>query len=150
MNTRSLSVAQTGNLSSNDTSARTLLYYENPSGKVSALTIGPVFNETNDYEWIDITSQESRPLPESYLDTPGSTAGGGSKTLDESLDSSLFTLSAPFTCGANSSAVEAIFYSNNATDPKIQSNTYTIGPITGRFSQSMHFMVLYSLVKLMS
>ena len=150
MNTRSLSVAQTGNLSFNDTSTRTLLYYENPSGKVSALTVGPVFNGTDGDAWIDITSQESKSLPESYRNTPGSTAGGSSKILDESLDSSVFTLSAPFTCGDYNNAIEGTFYSKNATDPEILSNTYTTGPIVGNFSQSTHFMVLYSLVNLRS
>lgn len=138
-------------MSSNETSTGTLLYYENPTGKVSALSENLVFN--GDDEWVDITSQESKSLPESYRNTPGSTAGGGSKTLDESLNSSVLTLSAPFTCGANLSngfAIEAIFYSTNAMDPKIQSNSYTIGPIVGSFSQSMHFVVLYSLVNLMS
>ena len=142
MNTRSLCVAQTGIVPSNENSTGTLLYYENPTGKVSALSANIGFNESMGGEWVDITSQESKSLPESYRNTPDPTAGGGSKTLDESLDSSIFTLSAPFTCGANISAIEAIFYSKNATDPKIQSNTYTIGPIAGSFSQSMHFMAV--------
>ena len=163
VNSRSLSVAQTRTESYNETSTGTLLYYENPNGKVSALSENFVFNRTNGYEmvdpnwddidWVDITSQESKSLPESYRNTPGPTAGGYSKTLDESLDSSVFTLSGPFTCGANSSngfAIDAIFYSTNAIDPEIQSNTFTFGPIAGNFSQSMHFMVLYSLVNFMS
>ena len=145
VNTRSLCVAQT---SSNETSTGTLLYYENPIGKVSALTENLFLNTPNLDDWVDITSQESTALPESYRNTPGSTAGCCSKTLNESLDSSLFTLSAPFTCGANLSnplAIEAMFYSTNATGPEIQSNTYTVGPIAGSFSQRMYFVVLYSL-----
>ena len=141
VNTRSLSVAQTAIVSSDEFSTRTLLYYENPTGKVSALYANPVYNATNGDAWIDITSQESKSLPESYRNTPDSTAGGGSRTLDESLDSVVSTLSAPFTCGAINSALEAVFYSNNATDPTIQSNSYTVGPIAGNFGQSMHFMV---------
>ena len=150
VNTRSLSVAQTGIVSSNESSTLSLLYYENLTGKVSVLSVNPLPNSANDYGWVDITSQESKFLPDSFRNTRGSTAGGGSKTLDESLGSSVFTLSAPFTCGAKGSAIGGIFYSKNATDPEIQANTYTVGPIAGNFSRSMHVVVLYSLVRLMS
>ena len=150
VNTRSLSVAQLGIVSPNEHSTAALLYYENPTGKVSVLSAISAPNGTSEDGWVDITSQESKSLPESFRNTPGSTAGGSSKTLDESLDSSVFTLSAPFTCASNGSTIKAIFYSKNATDPKIHYNNYTTGPIAGSFSQSMHYIVLYSLVNLMS
>ncbi|CAD6587164.1 MAG: hypothetical protein ASARMPREDX12_002766 [Alectoria sarmentosa] len=159
VNTRSLSVAQTGFVPANETSTGknlALLYYENPTGKVSALSQEIVLRavtgleagesvdgESVSSQWVDITSQESRSLPGYYRNTPGSTAGGYSKTLDESLDSNIFTLSTPFTCGVNSSndfAVDAIFYSTNASNSEISYNAYTTGPSgAGNFSQMTPF-----------
>lgn len=158
MNTRSLSVAKVETVLANETSTGrdlALLYYENPTGKVSALTqeIGVEANEGDEStnpKWFDITSQEGKSPSDYYRNTPGSTAGGYSKTLDESLDSNNFTLSAPFTCGtdlSNGFAIDAIFYSANALNFEIQSNIYTTGPGgAGNFSQSKHFVVLFSLV----
>lgn len=132
-----------------------LLYYENPTGKVSALSqevvqIAVIGDDSMNTEWVDITSQEGKSLPDYYRNTPGSTAGGYSKTLDESLDSNNYTLSAPFTCGTNLSngfAIDAIFSSANDLYSIIQSNAYTTGPGgAGNFSQSKLFVVLYSLV----
>lgn len=165
VNTRSLSVAQTESVLSNETSTGTdlaLLYYENPTGKVSALSQETVVEgvegveggESINTEWVDITSQESKSLPDRYRNTPGSTAEDYSKTLDESLDSNVFTLSAPFTCEGNSfngPVVKAIFYSTGALNLEIQFNVYTTGPSgAGNFSRSMHFLFLYSLIVSMS
>lgn len=153
MNTRSLSVAQTAIVLPDETSTQrdlTLLYYENPAGKVSALSQETIV-DSQSTEWVDITSQQSKSLPERYRNTPGSTTGTYSKTLDETVDSNTFTLSAPFTCeGILSDGpyyIEAIFYSTDASNSEILTNGYVTGPSgAGNFSPGMHFVLLYSLI----
>ena len=124
---------------------RSLLYYEDPTGKVVALSqqdVGAAENQT--IEWINVTSQESESLPDAFHNTPGSTAGGllYSKTLYESLGTNT-TLSIPFICGANWSgaSVGAVFYSprldsSNATEFQFVIESYKNGAVdSGNFSQ---------------
>lgn len=153
MTTRSLSAANTGayfnGSSFNDSSLRiadlTLLYYENPTGKVSALCQVSYYadpglgNYNITQEWIDISSQESKSLPDVFRNAPTSAADKTSKTLDESFISNTLTLSAPFTCQTNAYQIEAYFYSTNASNVEFQSNYYSTGPSgPGNFSSSMH------------
>ena len=112
LNTRSLSVASTGttsplNASVNSTNLA-LLYYENPSGNVSALL------QQGD-RWVDITSQYSKSLPPEFRNSASLKTQGG-YTLYES--GNFGTLNTPFACGANWTsigAIGAIFYSPNAS-----------------------------------
>ena len=145
MTTRSLSVANTGNGSSvsidtGDLALLSLLYYENPTGNVSALC--QLNNDSIIDEWIDISSQESRSLPDVFHNGLTSATDGNSKTLYESLISKLFTLSAPFTCqtaNAQQSGIDAFFYSPNASNVAFESSNYLTGPNgPGNFSLSMH------------
>ena len=96
-----------------------LLIYESPTRKVSALlwrgntsTYGSAPNE-----WVDITSQESKALPDAFRnpdDSTSSLAFTSSFTLYEANTSA--TLSTPFICEANYSSyeVELLFYSPDA------------------------------------
>ena len=128
-NTRSLSVAALGitppltvlNLTTvnsttvNSTTVNStnlaLLYYENPGGNVSALL------QQRD-RWVDITSQDSKSLPQEFRNTPASLQTSDGYTLDDSAYDG--TLSTPFACGANWSfpgAIGAIFYTPNLSFP---------------------------------
>lgn len=87
VDTRSLSIslfplANSSSLNTfeNSTVNVALLYYENPNGKVSALlhrrlqTIlakGPNAGLSLSDQWIDITSQESKALPDEFRGAPG-------------------------------------------------------------------------------
>lgn len=142
--TRSLSIVETGisipdavDLESLDGS---LLYYEDPTGRISVLSQQAVGNEKNrtfekspTAEWFDLTSQKSKSLPDIFRNTPASIA---SKTLYESLGTNT-TLRAPFTCGANWTVVDedtisvgALFYSPqpNASNSQFAIQIYTMGP----------------------
>lgn len=108
--TRSLSVAPTDillPLNSADSTNATLLYYENPSGNVSALL-------QQGKQWVDITSQDSKSLPHEFRNTNTTSE---SHTLYESANVGMPRI--PFACGANWStdqAIGAIFYSPNASE----------------------------------
>ena len=136
-----------------------LLYYENPTGKVSALCQESHYTDLGegDYsiiqEWIDITSQESESLPGEFRNAPDSATGGNSKTLDESLVPNIFTLSAPFTSRAENqtqgSGIEAGFYSPNASGFEFQYNLYLTGLSgAGNFSPRMYFVFSYVLIRI--
>ena len=87
VDTRSLSISlfPTANTSSsfnigeNSTTNVALLFYENPNGKVSALlhrfinvvSEDPQGGESQQDQWIDITSQESQALPNEFRNPPG-------------------------------------------------------------------------------
>ena len=160
MTTRSLSVAKTGRSSiSQGIADLALLYYENPSGKVSALCQESYYADLGEgsysliQEWIDITSQESESLPGEFRNAPGPAPEDNSKTLDESLVPGIFTLSAPFASRAENqtqqSGIEASFYSPNASGFEFQYNLYSTGLSgAGDFSQRMHFVFSYVLVKI--
>ena len=128
MTTRSLSIVETGisppsnwNQLDLDSLDRSLLYYEDPTGRILVLSHQAVGNEKNrtlekgpTTEWVNLTSQESKSLPDEFRNTPASIA---SKTLYESLGTKT-TLRAPFTCGLNWTVVDedtlsvgALFYS---------------------------------------
>lgn len=89
-----------------------LLYYENPAGNVTVLLqyipkpTEPSSNELNEqqYEWADISSQESISLPAGYINNPGM---NGSYTLYESLPG--FKFSAPF---GHSQDIGTLFFSS--------------------------------------
>ena len=103
MDTRSLSITSTGR--SSDTGSLTdsaLLYYENPTGRVSALF-------QHGHEWVDITSQGSQSLPDEFHNAPDFNS---SKTLYNSAETNAI-LSTPFTSGANWTgySIGALFYS---------------------------------------
>ena len=158
MNTRSLSVAKTEiyNHSELAMAQQVLLYYENSTGGLSAL-----FQETGldqgienfrDH-WVDITSQESKSLPDGFRNSPNSTAEGYSKTFYESLVTNSFTLSASFTCqsGSGNRDIGAMFYSPNVSNFRFQSNDYStcVGG-AGTFNRSIHFAFLYPVVMYIS
>ena len=87
VDTRSLSISllPTANtssnldLSKNSTTNVALLFYENPNGKVSALLYrlmnivneNPQAGMSQQDQWIDITSQESKALPNEFRNPPG-------------------------------------------------------------------------------
>ena len=150
MNTRSLSVANTGNFintSLEDLADLALLYYENPTGNVSALCQVSYdvnkgsWNESNVQRWIDITTQESKSLPDVFRNAPSSAAASESKTLDESLALKNFTLSAPFTSQITrfqQPGIRAFFYSPASIFGHFPINMYLTGPSgPGNFSPSM-------------
>ena len=107
---------------------RALLLYENSTGQVSALLQLFQYTTPQQTQWVDITSQESRSLPNEFkLRDPG-----GSTTLTESQPNAKF--SAPFVSAANFSknAVGALFSSPNDTITEVIYNVSTSGP--GLFS----------------
>lgn len=130
MDTRSLSITL---LSENDTfdlkpgtnvsQNLALLYYENPIGKVSALLQRVCFNlSVGDLvtSWVDITSQESKSLPDEFRNIPGHGSFSNDSFSNDSLSNTLYesdasaTFSTPFASIANFSggATEvALFYS---------------------------------------
>ena len=139
VDTRSLSITSTGR--SSDTGFLTdsaLLYYENPTGGVSALL-------QHGHEWVDVTSQGSQSLPDEFRNAPGFNS---SKTLYNSEDVNAI-LSPPFTSGANWTGyfIGALFYSPpNASSVKgvsgdsIVSAGYEISPSgPGNFSTPGNF-----------
>ena len=152
MTTRSLSVAKTGrSLNSFNSSPGiadlALLYYENPTGKVSALCQESYYADRGEgiQEWIDITSQDSKSLPSEFRNAPDSASGDNSKTLDESLVPNIFALSAPFASQAENetqgSGIEANFFSPNASSFEFQYNIYSASlSDAGSFIQRKHFV----------
>ena len=142
MDTRSLSITSTGDSSDTDSLTESaLLYYENPTGKVSALLQHGV-------GWVDITSQESKSLPDEFRNAPN---GDGSKTLSEAVWENA-KLSTPFTSGANwtGPGIGALFYSPiNASSVNdifsLYNMDYAISPsgprnfsTPGNFTSCMH------------
>ena len=117
-----------------------LLFYENPTGKLSALLQRDNSSgyASSSIEWIDITSQGSRSLPDAFRNDPSSD-NNNSNTLYESDTNTTF--STPFTCTANFSnaAVQLLFYSPNATDPigSIDYDSDRSGDYT--FSKGMYY-----------
>ena len=91
-NTRSLGIiplSKSGTPNSSYTN-QTILYYETPNGKISALLQRLISAE---YQWIDITNQESQSLPHNCRNGPNSES---SQTLYESEDA---VISTPFLTG---------------------------------------------------
>ena len=116
VNTRSLSVCLLNEtiLSTNSALNLALLFYENPTGKISALLQRA--KRPGATEWIDITSQGSKSLPDAFHRGPNLNSG-----LDPTLyqtDSDV-TYSTPFTCAEmlDGNPMELLFYSPNSTDP---------------------------------
>lgn len=153
VDTRSLSIASIGSGSSdtNSTTNRAVLYYEDPTGKVSALLRRDnltIFDggRAVRYQWIDITSQESKSLPDEFRNIPGNSF---SNTLYESDTND--TYSAPFTSGANFSddSIGALFFSPSNSSLRsippifggsIVSTGYSIGASgPGHFISRMYF-----------
>lgn len=153
--TRSLSAAKTSQVSSQYFVDQALLYYENPTGKVSVLCWQAV-GVQDDEKWIDITSQKSNSLPDEFRNAPGSATEDNSKTLDESLIPNIFTLSAPFACrpenqSTGQTGIGAVFYSPNASGFEFQSNFYSTGLSgAGNFSSRMHFVFSYAFMMFIS
>ena len=103
----------TGNSTTgNSTINLALLYYENPTGKASAL-VQRAFQQSSEIQWVDISSQESKSLPDDFRNSPG--PGQLSFTLYESDTNATF--STPFTSATNftESAIGALFYSPNVS-----------------------------------
>ena len=141
----------------NSTMKSAILYYENPTGNVSAslqrttsrfypdyrgdhLDASPL-----NYNWVDTASQESTSLPHEFRNTPkrNSSKALYSHTLYES-DANA-TYSALFTGGAKVSnwTVGALFCSPNPSlrsgKPFTEFAGYTVGSSgTGNFSSGMH------------
>ena len=133
--TRSLSISlfPTANTSSNfnldeiSTTNAALLFYEKPNGKISALLhrlmnidFGPQGGESQQDQWIDITSQESEGLPNEFRNAPGFNYRNSlykyfpynttfSKTLYEA--DPLAVYNTPFFSAPNLFGSGAIFYS---------------------------------------
>ena len=141
----------------NSTINSAILYYENPTGNVSALlqrttsqSYPNILNgRGSSEEWIDIISQKSKSLPDEFRNTPGRNFSNYlySNTLYES-DVNV-TYNTPFTSGANFSgwSVEAFIYSPSNTllveGALVSGSFLQIGYIvgangTGNFSLGMH------------
>ena len=163
MDTRSLSISSfgfpDGGLRENSTNNIALLFYENPDGKISALLhrlINIVNPRTGSYQqdqWIDITSQESKVLPNEFHNDPGFNYSNTlykqspyntvfSKTLDEADPIAVYNTPF-FSVPSSTGSVVAMFYSPfnllpNAPSPAGNSfftAYYTIGPNgSGSFS----------------
>ena len=165
MHTRSLSISSIGGTEgllpiTNSITNSALLYYENSTGHVSLLLQRIRFIEpsstagTGSYrlsQWVDITSQESKSLPNEFHDTPGETF---SNTLYES-DTYNAIYSSPFTSGANFAtwSVGTLFYSPSSaalngtpiSGDFIAFAGGTFGPSgPGKFSAGMHSACSYS------
>ena len=160
MNTRSLSITSVNNTVINSTTNSALLYYENPTGNVSALLqrISPQptqILEMLNAQWIDISSQESKSLPDEFRNVPGFNF---SNTLYESYTNAKFSI--PFTSGldfSGSPTIGALFYSppTNASRFRLHDGSlvsastivtadYQIGPTgPGNFSAGMYCAGLY-------
>ena len=148
MDTRSLSITPIGNGSSdaNPTTNSALLYYENPNGNVSALLRRGSF--VDQFQWVDITSQQSESLPNEFGNAPGLNAHSDtnlpeeisgdyfndSKTLYESDTDAIF--STPFTSGANLSGpfIGALFYS--PPEPSLVNGKFPLS--SGSFTYAGH------------
>ena len=161
MNTRSLSISSFPTkiessefkTNTNFTSNLALIYYENPTKKVSALLqrvhIDAVDqNYTNvQSQWVDITSQESQSLPAEFRNVP---AFDYSNTLYESESDTNATFTSPFTSAANFSlaTVGALFHSPHNpslldSGPILEIN-YQIGASgPENFSTGMHSRYSY-------
>ncbi|KAM0802654.1 hypothetical protein BDR22DRAFT_843688 [Usnea florida] len=113
VNTRSLSFNPLPETTAgNSTTNAALLYYENPTGKPSALLQRISQQSSGDQvQWVDISSQESKSLPGDFRNVPGPQQL--SFTLYESDTNATF--STPFTSAINfsDSAIGALFYSPN-------------------------------------
>ena len=138
VDTRSLSITSTGRLSDTGSPQNPAhRYYENPTGKVSALL-------QHSYEWVDSTSQQSKSLPDGFHNAPYAEY---SKILYDS-DNSNLTFRAPFSSRANwtESGIEALFYSpaiaplaSGRQPVSISYDAYTINSTgSGNSSGSMH------------
>ena len=125
--------------STNTTINSALLYYENPTGNVSALLQRTSITFAD--ECVDITSQASESLPNEFRNSAGQT----SNTLYESDTNA--TYSTPFTSGANFTGwdIGALFYSPSTLDdgtPIVSGGGiavagYTVASRIGRFSAGM-------------
>lgn len=129
-----------------------ILYYENPNGNISALLQRGVSARTEaEYQWVDITNQESQSLPHDCRNGPNSRS---SHTLYESEGAAVST---PFTTswlGTNPSAdkiglsTRATFYTSaNATsawfyspekEQFVLTNYYVLSTGCGIFTLSIH------------
>ena len=109
-NTRSLSFCLLNGTTLNGNPA--LLFYENPTGKISALLQHN--NGTGYSDWIDITSQGSRSLPEAFHHGFDRNSGLSPTLYEAGTDA---TFSTPFTCTEEgpTNSVQLAFYSPNAT-----------------------------------
>ena len=136
-----------------------LLYYEIPNGIVSALlqrwnsTVYPngIFEFSNP-QWVDITSQDSKSLPDEFRSIPTNTSSDilYSNALYESDTNATF--STPFTSGGanniSGSLMKAISYSPSNDSPigeafvsggAIVYTGYMVGPNgSGKFNQGMY------------
>ena len=169
VDTRSLSISlfttaknstDFNNLFEESTTNEALLFYESPNGKVLALlyrvmnVVSTPGGESQIDQWIDITNQDSKALPNEFRNAPGFNYSNSlillsnnnttfSKTLYEADPIAVY--STPFSSGLDSSgSVNAIFCSPlglplNATSPpsgeRFIAASYTIGLNgTGNFS----------------
>ena len=144
--TRSLSVnllsAQNESSSVNSTQNLALLYYETPTGKVSAL-LERSTETVLQSEWVKITSQTSQSLPDE-IRNPNVFFESRTLYSDESDIETLFT--PPFTSAVNSSesatgriaTIEALLYSPHYAS--IVPDGYQIGQSGyGNFSLGMRY-----------
>ncbi len=135
MDTRSLSISffpaanqsSSLNLEKDSTNNLALLYYENPNGKVSALLhrlINEVSGLSSQDQWIDITSQESKALPQEFSNAPGFNYSNSlyhqfGLNLNATFSNTLYEVdpiivySTPFSSAANffENSAGALFYS---------------------------------------
>ena len=149
LNTRSLSITPIGSdwNATNDA----LIYYENPTGNVSAILqqYQGDYERDTPFQYVDITRQ-SKALPDGFLNVPDF----ASHTLYESRNDIVFR--APFTTGANWSGVDvgALLYSpldvsSMSNGPLASGGTfvyadYIVGPTgAGNFSLCIHHATPY-------
>ena len=143
VDTRSLSFCGLPEIGTTNNATRNLalLFYENSTKHVSAL-LQRVQKNSSLIQWVDITSQESRSLPDEFRNVPDH----ASTTLYESDTQSTFN--APFVSAAKffGGAATALFYSPRAGVAglgveAIDYDTGTSGP--GTFSSGMICKSLY-------
>lgn len=139
VDTRSLSVATVSTfdqlIDTNSTTTNlVILYYENPTGKVSALIQRFSPNDSvNTVKWIDVTSQNSQSLPSDLRKDPDPSL---SNTLYESLFNDTF--SPPFTTRNGTDISQALFYSplhdcilNTIYHPSVNDSGFSTTPCFG-------------------
>ena len=161
VDTRSLSISlfpaanesSTSNAHLGSISNIALLYYENPNGKVSALLyrllaierkLGEPQSSYLQDQWVDVTSQESRALPDEFFNPDIIHSFSTKYDRNATFSHTLYDVnpnivySTPFTSAANFYwfAAGALFYS--LLDPMLNTTSPSTSPIAGGF-----FYVIY-------
>ena len=146
VNTRSLSFCLLNKtiLSSNSTLNLALLFYENPTGKISALLQRENMPRQGATEWIDITSQGTKSLPDGFHIGPDLKYDRIPTLYETNTNATFSTL---FTCTeiGDENYVQLLFYSPNSTDPikAVGYQSSSSSSDDSGFAQGMYCAYLY-------